>query len=107
MSRSDGQQGIGAIAVIVALLIVAALYFGYFTMQRAMESPRRATTALDDSKAFACRTNRQTVEREIQMWLVNHPGEAPTLAAVGSTARCPQGGDYRLDGVHVLCSRHE
>ena len=45
-------------------------------------------------------------EREVQMWLVNHPGEAPTLEMIGSTAHCPEGGEYRLEGVQVFCSKH-
>jgi hypothetical protein len=105
------QQGLGAVAVIVALLIAAILYFGYFGMQSAMTEQKRTVTAIDTSKAFACKTNRQTVEREVQMWLVNHPGETPSLAALhsdgGGTATCPEGGTYRMEGVRVLCSTHD
>jgi Tfp pilus assembly protein PilX len=107
MSRRHDQTGLGAIAVILALLIVALVYLGYHQMQDAMRAPRRATTTIDASRAFACKSNRQTAEREVQMWLVNHPGETPTLDAIGSTARCPEGGVYRLEGVRVLCSQHE
>ena len=106
MRRLRRQDGVGAFALIVALLIVALVYFGYYQMQDAMQAPRRATTTIDASKAFACKSNRQTAEREVQMWLVNHPGEIPTLEAVGSTARCPEGGEYRLEGVQVFCSKH-
>jgi len=100
------QRGVGAVAVILALLIAAVLYFGYFGMQTAMQPTTRAVTTLDTSKAFACKTNRQTAEREIQMWLVDHAGETPSLAAVGSTATCPEGGAYSLAGMHVSCSKH-
>ena len=107
MRRLRDPSGLGAIAVILALLVVALLYLGYQQMQDAMRAPRRAATTIDASRAFACKSNRQTAEREVQMWLVNHPGETPTLEAVGSTARCPEGGAYRLEGVRVLCSKHE
>jgi Tfp pilus assembly protein PilX len=107
VSRLRSQRGFGAIAVILALLIVALVYLGYHQMQDAMQAPRRAVTTIDASKAFACKTNRQTAEREVQMWLVSHPGETPTWDAVGSTAHCPEGGEYRLEGLKVLCSKHE
>jgi Tfp pilus assembly protein PilX len=104
----SNQRGLGAVALVLALLIVALLYVGYLRMQTTTgSSPRSATTTLDNTKAFACRNNRQTAEREVQMWLVNHPGETPTLDAVGSTAQCPTGGTYTLTGVQVICSQHE
>lgn len=107
MTRGGGQRGIGAVTLLVALLLVALLYVGYLRLQRAPSAPAQpATTAVDNTKAFACRSNRQTAEREVQMWLVNHPGETPTLEAVGSAAHCPTGGTYRLEGVSVLCSEH-
>jgi len=101
------QRGLGAIAVILALLIIAILYLGYFQMQSAMSEQKKTVT----TRAFACRTNRQTVEREIQMWLVNHPGETPSFAALEAdgahVATCPEGGTYSLSGLHVLCSKHD
>lgn len=103
------ERGIGAITLILALLIAALLYAGYLRLHRAGEStaPDSPATAVDHTKAFACATNRRTVERELGMWAVNHPDEAATLEAVGSAARCPTGGTYRLDGRRVLCSQHE
>jgi competence protein ComGC len=104
------ESGLGAIALIVVLLILAVLYLGYFRMQSAMSEKKTTITAIDNSRAFACKTNRQTVERQIQMWQVNHPGEAPSLAALaadGFVATCPEGGTYSLDGTHVRCSKHD
>ena len=77
------------------------MYFGYHQMQDAMQAPRRAVTAIDASKAFACKTNRQTAEREVQMWLVNHPGETPTLGAPSArppTARRAASTGWRAEG---------
>lgn len=104
--QRPAQAGIGAVGVIVALLTAALLYLAYHATQAGMQPTRRAVSTLDTSKAFACKTNRQTVEREIQMWLVNNPGEAPSLAAIGSNAHCPEGGEYRLAGTQVSCSKH-
>ena len=109
--RLGSQRGFGMIAVILALLVVAVLYFGYFRMQSAMGEKKTAVTAIDNSRAFACKTNRQTVEREVQMWLVNHPGETPSFAALEADgahiATCPDGGTYSLEGMRVRCSKHD
>jgi hypothetical protein len=106
-----GQAGLGAIAVIIALLITALLYLGYVSTQSATTELKRTVSAVDNSKAFACKTNRQTLEREIQMWLVNHPGEPPSFAALqadgGGRATCPEGGTYAVDGMRVGCSKHD
>ena len=108
---SRSERGLGGIAVIIALLIAALLYLGYFRMQSTTSETQRGIAAIDNSRAFACRTNRQGVEREIQMWLVNHPGEVVSFAALESDgahiATCPDGGTYSLDGVRVHCSKHE
>ena len=96
----------GLVVVLLALLVAAVLYLGWFQAGETTQQTRQTVGAVDASKAFACRSNRQTVEREIQMWLVNNPGETPSLAAVGSTARCPEGGEFVLQGTAVHCSRH-
>lgn len=97
----------GVVVALLALLVAAFLYLGWFQAGETTQRTRQTVTAVDTSTAFACKSNRQTVEREIQMWLVNNPGETPSLAAVASTARCPQGGDYELDGLAVHCSKHD
>lgn len=105
------QRGLGAVAVILALLIAAILYLGYFRMQSATSEKKTGVSAIDASRAFACKTNRQTAERDVQMWLVSHPGETPSFAALESDGAriptCPEGGTYSLDGVQVRCSKHE
>lgn len=105
------QRGFGAVALILVLLLVAALYFGYLQMRSAVGEQKHTVGAIDASRAFACKTNRQTVEREIQMWLVNHPGETPSFAGLEADGihipSCPEGGTYSLDGLTVRCSRHE
>lgn len=103
------QRGSGAVSVVIVLLLIVALsYVGASRLARPSESATADSpaTAVDNTKAFACASNRQTAEREVQMWLVNHPGETPTLEAVGSAAHCPTGGTYRLDGLEVFCSAH-
>jgi competence protein ComGC len=116
MSRAPARwaadrAGLGALAIIVALLILAVLSLGYFQMQSAMRDQKTTLGAIDTSKAFACKANRQTVEREIQMWLVDHPGETPSLAALEADGvrppTCPEGGTYSVEGVRVRCSTHD
>ncbi len=105
------QRGVGFFGVLMALLIAAALYFGYFEMQGATKQRSPALTAMDRSRAFACRTNRQNIEREIAMWSVNHPGDKPSFTALeadgGRIPLCPDGGRYSLAGRRVRCSIHE
>ena len=98
------------VAVLVALLIAAALYFGYFKMQGAMGQKSTGVAALDASRAVACRVNRQNIERDIAMWSVNHPDDPPTLGALQADGlripSCPEGGRYDVVGREVHCSVH-
>jgi hypothetical protein len=104
------EAGAGFFAVILAMAIAAALYFGYFQMQGGVREVKTGMAAIDGSRAFACRTNRQTIERQIDAWIVNHEGDTPTLAALeadfGPLPTCPEGGRYSLSGRRVRCSEH-
>src|SRR5262249_4278162 len=104
------QRGFSFVAVLVAMLIVAALYFGYFRLQSVMGAHPTAVTAINATRAVACRTQRQNIERNVMMWSVNHDGETPTLAALEAdgfrTPSCPEGGRYELVGREVRCSKH-
>jgi Tfp pilus assembly protein PilV len=104
------QRGLSFIAVLVAMLIAAFLYFGYFKLQNAKSERSVGITAIDTSRAVACRTQRQSIERNIEMWSVNHDGEPPTFAALEADGfhipSCPDGGQYSLVGREVHCSKH-
>jgi competence protein ComGC len=104
------QHGFGFVSVLLALLIVAFLYFGYFKMQSATSERASGVTAIGASRAVACRTNRQQIERDITMWSVDHPDEQPTLGALQASGirvpSCPEGGTYDIVGHDVLCSLH-
>jgi len=108
---ASNQRGAGFIAVLIALLIAAALYFGYFKMQSATAERSVGIAAIDTSRAVACRANRQNIERDISFWSVNHPDETPTLEAMARDGlripSCPEGGRYSIVGQHVVCSRHD
>ena len=105
------ERGLGAIGLVVAMLIAALCYLAYLNMIPSTQTPKSTVAAVDQTRAFACRTNRQTVEREIQMWAVNHPGETASLAALEAdgahVASCPDGGEYALANGHVHCSKHQ
>jgi len=105
------QRGFGFFSVLVALLLAAALYFGYFRMQSTHSERAVSITAIDASRVVACRTQRQNIEREIMMWSVNHPDEEPTMGGLQAAgvriASCPEGGQYSLVGRHVECSKHQ
>lgn len=104
------QSGFGFVSVLLALLIAAALYFGYFGFQRTSGERAKGIAAIDASRAVACRTNRRNIERDITLWGVNHPGETPTLAALQADGlripTCPEGGRYDIAGTDVHCSVH-
>jgi hypothetical protein len=108
--RVPGQLGFSFVAVLLALLIAAALYFGYFHLQSITGERAKGIAAIDAARAITCRTNRQTIEREIVLWSVNHPDEAPTLAALQADGlripSCPEGGRYEIVGREVHCSVH-
>src|SRR5215510_12329058 len=104
------QHGVGFVAVLLALLIAAALYFGYFRMQGATSGRSAAVSAIDASRGVACRTQRQQIERDITMWAVNHPDEPPSIAALQADGirvpSCPECGHYDIVGREVRCSVH-
>jgi competence protein ComGC len=104
------EKGFSFVAVLLALLIAAALYFGYFHFQSVTGERARGVTAIDATQAIACRTNRQNIKLAITLWSVNHPGETPSLAALQSEGvripSCPQGGRYEIVGREVQCSVH-
>ena len=105
-----GESGLTFVAVLLALLIAAALYFGYFRMQGAMSGRSGGVAAIDASRAVACRSNRQNIERAITYWAVEHPDDAPSLAALERDGQhvpsCPEGGRYTVVGRAVECSVH-
>ena len=108
--RVQGQRGFSFVAVLLALLIAAALYFGSFHFQSLTSERAKGIAAIDAARAITCRTNRQTIERDIVLWSVNHPDEAPTLAALQAEGlhipSCPEGGRYEIVGHEVHCSVH-
>jgi competence protein ComGC len=105
------QRGFGAIVLVLALLLIGVFYLAYLHTRSAVGEQKRTIGAIDATRAFACRTNRQTVEREIQLWQVNHPDEPPSFAALEADGihipSCPEGGSYSLDGLSVRCSKHD
>lgn len=109
-ARLQAQSGFGFVAVLLALLIAATLYFGYFKLQNATSEKATSIAAIDATRAVACRSNRQNIERAITMWSVSHPDEAPTLRALEADGvripSCPEGGRYSLTGREVHCSKH-
>jgi hypothetical protein len=109
-SSLASPSGMSFVSMLLALVILAALYFGYFHFQSGVVDIKKGETAIDRSRDFACRMNRQTIERELTLWRANHEGETPTLealaAAKSSLPRCPEGGRYSLEGSHVQCSIH-
>lgn len=104
------QRGVSLVAVLMAMLVAAALYFGYFKLQSSMSERSNMVSPIGASRTVACRTQRQDIERNITLWSVNHDGETPTFAALEAEGfhipSCPEGGRYELVGREVHCSKH-
>jgi hypothetical protein len=107
----SNQHGFSFVAVLLAMLVAAFLYFGYFKMQSATSERTTGVTAINASRAVACRTNRQQLERDIVMWSVDHPDDQPTLAGLQAAgiriSSCPEGGRYEIVDREVHCSVHQ
>lgn len=106
----SNQRGMAFVSVLVVLIILGALYLGYFGVPAFQGKRSAGTAAIDASRAVACRTQRQGVEREINMWKVNHPDEEPSMSALRSSGvripACPEGGTIDVHGSSVVCSLH-
>ena len=104
-------RGFGFVSVLLTLLIVAALYFGYFRMASTTGEKSVGIQSLKASKGVACRTQRQQIERDVQMYTANHDGAPRSLDDLERDGiripSCPEGGRYALTGPRVTCSVHE
>jgi hypothetical protein len=109
--RSGCGEGGGTFTVVLAaLVIVAALYFGYFKLGDTTSQRSSGVTAIDSSRAVACRSNRQALERALLAWSQMHDGSISTLDAAAAEGiripACPEGGRYTLSAGNVRCSLH-
>jgi competence protein ComGC len=102
--------GFSFVSFLVALVIVAVMYFGYFRMASTSGEKSVGIQSLDAAKGVACRTQRQQIERDVSLYTANHeqpPGSLADLERAGVLIpSCPEGGRYALAGSHVTCSRH-
>ncbi len=106
----DSERGLGFISVVVTLLIIGALYYGYLGQYGMKEELTRGGVVKTAGQAIACQMNRQAIERAIMTWTLSHPGKQPTLKDLEndgiSINRCPEGGRFRVEGKKVSCSLH-
>lgn len=109
----EGERGAAFAVVLMALLILAFLYFGLPALRShsggGSDSPGLA--ALEQAQEAACRTSRQILQRAIPLWRARHPGEDPTigdLVAEGfRISPCPEGGRYEIVSGRVYCTVHD
>lgn len=103
------QRGASFVAIVFAMAIAAGLYFAYFQMQGTISDQKVGIASIEASRGAACRTNRQTIERQIPAWFVEHD-DPPSLddldAEFGPLPGCPEGGELTLAGSTVHCSKH-
>ncbi len=104
------ERGLGFISVVVTLLIIGALYYGYLGQYGMKEELTRGGVAQTAGRGIACQMNRQAIERAIMTWTLSHPGQQPTLKDLENDGipinRCPEGGRFRVEVKKVFCSLH-
>ena len=104
------EAGFGFVSILLVLLVLAALYFGYAGPPRTTGGGSVGVSAVDAGRAVACRSNRQSLERGIALWAVDHPHEQPTVRGLEVDGlhipSCPEGGEYEIAGRRVSCSLH-
>ena len=109
-ARMGSERGLGFISVIVTLLIIGALYYGYLGQGGMNEQLTRGGVVKTAGQAIACQMNRQAIERAIMTWTMSHPGKQPTLKDLERDGipinRCPEGGRFKVEGKKVSCSLH-
>ncbi len=109
-AKMDSERGLGFISVIVTLMIIGALYYGYLGQYGMSEQISRGGVAKTAGRGIACQMNRQTLERAIMTWTLSHPGKQPTLKDLENSGivilPCPEGGRFKVEGKKVSCSLH-
>jgi len=109
-AKMDSERGLGFISVVVTLLIIGALYYGYLGQYGMSEEITRGGVVQTAGRGIACQMNRQAIERAIMTWTLSHPGKQPTLKDLEndgiSINRCPEGGRFKVEGKKVSCSLH-
>ncbi len=109
-AKVDSERGLAFISVVVALVIIGALYYGYLGQYGMKEELTRGGVVQTAGRGIACQMNRQAIERAILTWTMSHPGKQPTLKDLEndgiSINRCPEGGRFKVEGKKVSCSLH-
>ncbi len=108
--RSQHNKGFFFISILMALVIIMILS-GYMLGGDKKENIPPAKTYIDRGSDTACTANRQVLETQIQMWMISHPGETPTIEKLKQSGvnvpTCPAGGTYTIDSNYkVHCSKH-
>jgi competence protein ComGC len=111
LSVSSRPLGFTLLGLLLVLAIIAILMANYFEPGPGKEGSL-AQVSIDRSKAVACVANATSYRSAVQMWTINHPGEAPTRDAMAQSGvnapSCPEGGEYSLGpNGEVYCSIHD
>ncbi|HUI26094.1 MAG TPA: hypothetical protein VL403_08410 [Candidatus Kryptonia bacterium] len=109
--KRSSEEGFTFVSILVAVLVLAALYFGYFHFTSVSGERKKGIESIQAAKDVACRTQRQQIERDVQMYAADHDNPARSLDDLERAGihvpPCPEGGTYSLRGTHVLCSKHQ
>ncbi len=103
------ERGNAMISLLMAMVILGTLYLGYVGMPD-FRGKRGGPVAIENTRDVACKIQRQQIERDIDIWKVDHT-EEPSLDALKGAGifipACPEHGTYDVAGSHVVCSVHK
>jgi competence protein ComGC len=109
MLRSE-RGAAGLASMLMVLLILGALYLGYAGMPDFRAKRGTGPAQVEAARDVACKMQRQQIERDIEVWKIDHSDEEPSLAALRSSGinipACPERGTYDVHGSSVVCSVH-
>ena len=98
------------ISILAALLVMGALYAGYFNLNDSGSTMSQGGAVKDASQAMSCSMNRRSIGQAMTRWSITHPDVQPTIERLERDGilvkHCPDGGRFTIEEKKILCSVH-
>lgn len=107
--RRNGQRGFYLIGLMIVAVIIMILTYQQVGPGGLDLAGRTGQTHIQRAELVVCKTDRNVLKTQIQMWQINHQGEKMTMEKVQGYLRCSQGGKWTFnkDATYVFCSKCE